>query len=381
MRAPRYSLAGIVVLLLVAAAAAFAGGQAEAKPSSTSSAEAIPSLASVYKPYFPIGAAVNVPNIETEGSFLASQVDSLVADNDMKWENIHPLPGDKPSDYNFGPADQIVAFAQKHGMLVRGHNLVWHQQVPDWVFEGPTGKPLSATKAEVLARLKQHITTLLDHFRGKVYCWDVVNEAISDGQGMWRTDSPWYETAGTSTGGDGIPDYIEKAYEYARKADPAVKLFYNDYNIESGSKLEKAFELAKALKAKGLLDGIGIQGHWQIYSVDPAAVRRAIDRFASLGLAVQVTELDMSVYRWGDDSSLPSLPPDRESLQAKMYGELFKVFREEGAAGKLTGVTFWGIADNDTWLDDFPVAGRTDWPLLFDAQLRPKPAFWAVAKW
>jgi len=308
-------------------------------------------------------------------------VDSLVVENDMKWEVIHPLPGNDPADYNFGPADRIVAFAQEHGMLVRGHNLVWHRQVPAWVFEGAAGKPLSATKAQVLARLKEHITTLLHHFKGKVYCWDVVNEALSDGSGMWRTDSPWSKTAGSESDGDGVPDYVEKAFVYAREADPTVKLFYNDYGIESGSKFDKAFALAKELKAKGLLDGIGIQGHWSIYTVDPDAVRRAIDRFASLGLQVQITELDLSVYRWGDSSSLAALPPDRAKLQAEKYGELFKVFREEGAAGKLTGVTFWGIADDHTWLDNFPVPGRKDWPLLFDEHHQPEEAFWAVAKW
>ncbi len=382
MRVLKSFLAEIVILLFVATGAAFAGGQTEVKPSPSAPSGPIPSLAALYKPYFPIGAAVGDQLLDQEGPFIASQFDSLVAANDMKWAIIHPVPGNKPADYNFAQADAIVAFAQKHGMLVRGHNFVWHQQVPDWVFEGADGRPLSATKAEVLARLKEHITTLIDHFRGKVYCWDVVNEALSDGDHVWREDSPWYKTAGTSSkGDDGVPDYIIKAYEYARQADPNVKLFYNDYNIESGPKFEHALQLARILKAKGLLDGIGIQGHWQIQSVDPEAVRHAIDSFAALGLQVQITELDLSVYRWGDDSSLSSLPADREALQTKDYGELFKVFREEGAAGKLTGVTFWGVTDADTWLNNFPVGGRTDWPLLFDAKLRPKPAFWAVAKW
>lgn len=382
MRQFTSALVGAAVLLLAANGLLFAGGQREEKRPAGPQERPIPSLAVLYKPYFPIGAAVSPDILDLEGSFIASQFDSLVAENDMKWSVIHPLAGNKPADYNFGPADQIVAFAQKHGMLVRGHNLVWYQQVPNWVFEGPDGKALSATREELLSRLKGHIDTLLDHFRGKVYCWDVVNEGLSDGDHLWRENSPWYKIDGKARpGDDGVPDYIVKAYEYARQADPNVKLFYNDYNIESGSKLEKALHLAKVLKSKGLLDGIGIEGHWQIQSVDPQAVRHAIDAFAALGLQVQITELDLSVYQWGDDSSLPSLPPDREALQAKMYGELFKVFREEGEAHKLTGVTFWGVADNHTWLDNFPVGGRTDWPLLFNAHLQPKPAFWAVAKW
>ncbi len=378
MRDRVHVLVGITILA-TSAGNAFAAGGTESAPAPGPAGEAVPSLAVLYKPYFPIGAALGGATIATQGALLAAQVNSLVAENDMKWEVIHPVSGNEPADYNFGPADKIVAFAQDHGMLARGHNLVWHQQVPAWVFAGADGTPLSATKAEVLARLQEHITTLLRHFKDEVYCWDVVNEALSDRS--WRTDSPWHKTAGSSTGGDGIPDYVEKAFEYAREVDPSVKLFYNDYGIESGSKFERAFAFAKALKAKGLLDGIGIQGHWSIYSVDPKAVGRAIERFASLGLQVQITELDLSVYRWGDSSSLASLPPDRAELQARRYGELFRVFREEGVARALAGVTFWGIADDHTWLDHFPVAGRKDRPLLFDERHQPKKAFWAVARW
>jgi endo-1,4-beta-xylanase len=237
--------------------------------------------------------------------------------------------------------------------------------------------------------MQQHITTLLTRYKGDVYCWDVVNEALSD-DGGWRTDSPWYKVAGEDEKGDGIPDYIQKAFQFAREADPSALLFYNDYNIESGAKLEKACELVKALKAKGLVDGVGIQGHWSIFGPDAQTVRNAIERFTSLGVQVQITELDLSVFRWGDLSSLSELSPDLARRQAEQYGALFQVFRDEagppesskaGKQGKLTGVTFWGIADDHTWLDSFPVAGRKNWPLLFDTGHQPKPAFWAVAHW
>ncbi len=338
-------------------------------------AQPVPSLAAVYQPYFPIGAAVEPQTLQTHGDLLAAQVNSLVAENAMKWDHIHPRRGNDSSAYNFSGADAIVAFAQEHGMRVRGHTLIWHQQGPPMVFRGAGGQ---ATRAEVLERMRDHITTLLTRYRGKVYAWDVVNEALADA-GAWRTDSPWFQTAGADEDGDGIPDSSVKAFEYARSADPTAKLFYNDYGIEAGDKLERAYNLVKALKQKGLVDGVGIQGHWSIYTPDAGTVRAAIERFASLGVEVQITELDLSVYRWGDTSSLPELRPDLASRQAARYAALFEVFRKE--AGKLTGVTFWGVADDETWLDSFPVAGRKDWPLLFGTDHQPKGAFWAVARW
>jgi endo-1,4-beta-xylanase len=288
----------------------------------------------------------------------------------MKWERIHPKPGGADS-YDFAAADEIVSFAAARGFVVRGHTLVWHQQVPGWVF---------GDAAETLSRMKDHITTLVSRYRGSVFCWDVVNEAVSD-DGGWRTDSPWYRAAGSDRDEDGIPDYIVRAFEYARAADPQAKLFYNDYNIEAGLKLERAFSLARALAARGLIDGIGIQGHWSIWDPDPRTVGAAIRRFASLGLEVHITELDLSVYRWGDVASLDSLPAPLEEMQAKRYAELFGVFREEASAGRLAAVTFWGIADDYTWLDQFPVKGRKNWPLLFDEHHRPKQAFWSVVRW
>ncbi len=377
----------IVTLLLdVCVCASRLGAQSGSEASGASREAVVPSLASLYQPYFPIGAAVEPQSLVIQKDLLVTQVNSLVAENDMKWQHIHPRRGNAGSSYNFYGADAIVAFARAHGMRVRGHTLVWHQQVPRWVFVGDKGP---ATRAVVLDRMQEHISTLLTRYQGQVYCWDVVNEALSD-DGGWRTDSPWFAAAGADEDGDGIPDYIEKAFEFARQADPSALLFYNDYNIETGAKLEGALALVKALKEKGLVDGVGIQGHWSIFGPDAQTVRNAIERFESLGVEVQITELDLSVYRWGDSASLAALPPDLATRQAEQYSALFTVFRGEagspgssraGQPGKLTGVTFWGIADDHTWLDSFPVAGRENWPLLFDTMHRPKPAFWAVARW
>jgi endo-1,4-beta-xylanase len=336
------------------------------------------SIALLYELFFRIGAAVEPASLAAQGDLLVAQVNGLVCENAMKWERIHPDPGDGQASYRFADADTIVAFAAKHAMRLRGHTLVWHRQVPDWVFREPGGG--AASEELVLERMRNHIRTLLVRYRGAVCCWDVVNEALAD-DGGWRTDSGWYRTAGSDNDGDGIPDYIVHAFAYAREADPSVKLFYNDYGIESGDRRESAYRLAKALAARGLIDGVGIQGHWSIYAPDEKTVEAAIERFSSLGLAVEITELDLSVYRWGDVGSLPGLPPELGRLQAARYGALFRVFREQAVAGRLQGVTFWGIADDHTWLDTFPVKGRKDWPLLFDERHQPKPAFWSVAQW
>ncbi len=336
------------------------------------------SLATIYRPYFPVGAAVEPETLTTQGSLLVSQVNSVVAENAMKWECIHPSSGSGPAAYDFRRADTIVEFASRHGWSVRGHNLVWHQQCPSWVFQEGAG---SASRERVLGRMREHIAALLVHFRGSVYCWDVVNEALSERAGSWRVDSPWFRAAGAEVDGTGVPEYVLRAFQYARAADPSVQLFYNDYRIESGDKLRGALELVRALRSKGLIDGVGIQGHWTIFEPDPEDVRHAIVSFASLGVKVQITELDLSVFRSGDSASLPALPSELERRQAKQYGALFKVFREEAQAGRLSGVTFWGIADDHTWLDDYPVKGRKDWPLLFDTAQRPKSAYGTVTQW
>jgi endo-1,4-beta-xylanase len=339
----------------------------------------MPSLARTYESYFLIGSAVEPDVLQSLGALLERQVNSLTAENDMKWERLHPLPGNDPIAYEFSRADELVRFAAERGMRVRGHALVWHRQVPDWVFRAPGGSP--AAQAQVLERLREHIGTVLAHFQGRVYCWDVVNEALSDGAGRWRQDSLWQTTAGRDEDADGLPDYLVRAFEYARAADPRALLFYNDYGIEKGAKHEKAVSLVTALKAKGLIDGVGIQGHWSIHDLDPQQVGRAIRRFASLGLEVHITELDLSVFRWGDCSSLAELPAELAERQARCYGELFRVLRAQAGSGRLSSVSFWGLADDHTWLDDFPVRGRKDWPLLFDTEHRPKKAFRAVIQW
>lgn len=324
-------------------------------------------LKSAYKDYFPIGVAVAPRHLSgPEAALITRQFSSITPENAMKMGPIHP----EPNRYHWQDADAIVAFAMKNGMKVRGHTLCWHNQTPKWFFTDEAGKQVS--REVLLERLKQHINDVVGRYKGKVYAWDVVNEAVPDtGTSIYRK-SRFYEIIGE--------DYIEKAFEYAHAADPDALLFYNDYNTESEAKREKIYQLLKKLKDRNVpVHGVGLQGHWSIYEPTAAQLEKSITRFASLGLAVQVTELDVSVHakeherrqKRADDNA--ALTPDMVSRQSAQYKMLFEVFRKHRKT--LTGVTFWNISDKYTWLDNFPVPGRKDYPLLFDTEMKPKPAF------
>lgn len=326
-------------------------------------------LKEAYKDYFPIGVAVAPRNLTgPEAELIVRQFSSVTPENAMKMGPIHP----EPDRYAWEAADAIVAFAQKNGMKIRGHTLCWHSQAPKWFFTDSTGKQI--TRDALLARLKQHITDVAGRYRGKVYAWDVVNEAVPDtGTGIYR-QSKFYEIIGE--------DYIEKAFEYAHAADPDAQLFYNDYNTESDAKRERIYQLLKKLKAKNVpIHGVGLQGHWSVYEPSRAALEESIRRFSSLGLAVQVTELDVSVYakeheRREGKAENRQVSPETLARQAEHYKMLFDVFRKN--KGIVTGVTFWNLSDKSSWLDNFPVRGRKDYPLLFDQNYQPKPAYYPV---
>ncbi|MCL6549140.1 MAG: endo-1,4-beta-xylanase, partial [Alicyclobacillus sp.] len=286
------------------------------------------------------------------------------AENHMKPALIHP----KPEKYDFTAADEIVAFAQKHKMKVRGHTLVWHNQTPDWFFQEADGS--AASRETLLARLKSHIDTVLSRYKGKVYCWDVVNEAVADSGDEPMRDSKWLRQVG--------PDFLAKAFEFAHAADPDAILFYNDYNECNEPKRTHIYNLVRDLRAHGVpVHGIGMQGHWGLEGPSADEIRKTIETYASLGVMVQITELDISVYAWGDKrTDLRRPTPEQLERQAQRYGEIFAIFREYKDV--ITGVTLWGAADDLTWKDNFPVPGRKDWPLLFDEQQQPKLAFWRI---
>ncbi|MCS7201413.1 MAG: endo-1,4-beta-xylanase [Dictyoglomus sp.] len=324
----------------------------------------IPALKEVYKNYFPIGAAVNPTTINTHKALLEKHFNSITPENQMKWEIIHP----SPDVYNFSEADKIVEFALKNNMKIRGHTLLWHQQVPSWVFRDDKGNLVS--KEVLLKRLEEHIKRVVGYYKGKVYAWDVVNEAISDNPSEFLRDAPWYKIGGE--------EIIEKAFIWAHEADPNALLFYNDYNLEEPRKRDKAYELVKRLKEKKIpIHGVGIQGHWTLSWPTPSMLEESIKKFQSLGVQVQITEFDISIYYDRNENANFTDPPlDRIERQAEIYKKAFEVLRRY--KNVITGVTFWGVADDATWLDYWPVRGRKDHPLLFDVKHSPKKAFWEV---
>jgi endo-1,4-beta-xylanase len=327
-------------------------------------AQEVPSLHEAYAEQFLIGTAVSPAVLETTGPLIVRHYNSLTAENQMKFAEIHPEEG----RYTFEQADRIADFAKKHGMRLRGHTLVWHNQTPDWVFDGGDGRP--ASRDMLLARMKSHIGTVVGRYRGTVYGWDVVNEAVNDGEGERLRRSRWLEIIGE--------DYIRKAFEYAHEADPDAVLFYNDYNETNPVKRKHIYGLVKDLLDEGApIHGIGLQGHWSIYGPPIEEIRDAIELYASLGLQLQITELDISMFRHEDRRTDLSEPtPEMIELQRQRYEDIFRLFRSYKDV--ITSVTFWGAADDHTWLDHFPVRNRKNWPLLFDERHAPKPCFWAV---
>jgi len=327
-------------------------------------------LKDYYRSYFFMGVAVSASSIRgDEAALVRKQYNSITPENAMKMGVIHP----EENRYSWKDADSIVSFAQANGMKVRGHNLCWHQQAPQWIFKDKAGQLVS--KEVLLQRLKSHIFSVVQRYKGKIYAWDVVNEAIDDDPHKFLRNSLWYQICGE--------DFIFKAFEYAHEADPKAQLFYNDYNTERPEKRDRIIKLLKKMKAVHIpVDGIGLQGHWSLFEPGSTELNEAIEKYAALGLKVQVTELDVSVYPW--EKERRSLRPGEktdynevmEKKQSEKYDEIFKILRSH--RNVITGVTFWNVSDRNTWLDQYPVRGRKNYPLLFDQQLKPKKAYYKV---
>jgi endo-1,4-beta-xylanase len=324
-----------------------------------------------YENYFSIGVAVSPQSLKTdEASLILKHFNSLTAENAMKMGPIHP----KEKEYYWKDADSIVAFAQRNHLRLRGHTLLWHNQTPEWLFKDEKGNDVS--KEVLLKRLETHITNVVSRYKGKVYAWDVVNEVISDKAGEYIRDSPWTRICGE--------DYIAKAFIFAHAADPNALLFYNDYNEIDSLKRSKIVKLVKSLKASGVpIHGIGMQGHWAINEPIETQLENTFRDFMIDGIQLQITELDVSVYpkehnarerRPEDDNT--EFSASREQKQLEVYAMCFRLFRKY--KNNLTSVTFWNISDRHSWLDNFPVKNRKDYPLLFDGNLKPKKVFDAV---
>lgn len=325
-------------------------------------------LKELYKNAFHIGAAVNPITIETQKSLLTYHFNSLTAENEMKFSSVHP----QEEVYTFEDADVIADFAREHSMALRGHTLVWHNQTSDWLFEN--GKGDLVERDVLFARLRSHIQTVVHRYKNIIYCWDVVNEVISDdsSENAFLRPSKWLDIAGE--------DFIAKAFEFAHEADPEALLFYNDYNESHPQKRERIYRLVRSLLDQGVpIHGVGLQAHWNLFDPSLDDIRAAIERYAQLGLQLQLTELDMSVFRFEDRRTDLARPTQEMlELQAERYESIFRVLYEY--RDHISAVTFWGAADDFTWLDDFPVRGRKNWPFLFDEEQRPKEAYQRLAR-
>jgi endo-1,4-beta-xylanase len=324
-----------------------------------------------------IGAAV--PPLaqlnKDELRLLTTHFNAVTPENCMKPMFLQPQEG----HFDFKICDDLVRDARQRRLQVNGHTLVWHAQTPDWFFTD-NGKP--AGRELLLARLRAHIQGVAGHFAGKVKSWDVVNEAIDDGDSYLRP-SPWLTGIGE--------DYIAEAFIAAHKADPAVELYYNDYGIENPQKREKTLRLIRDLKAgKAPIHGIGIQGHYQLDRIPFKEIENSILAYHAEGLPVMITELDIYVaFRTGDGADINQteartadrfaggLPDEVQKRLADQYAALFALFLKH--RDKVKRVTFWGLHDGMSWLNHFP-SERTNHPLLWDRNLHPKPAFFAVLK-
>lgn len=326
-------------------------------------------LKDYYTDYFPVGVAVSPRSLidSAERQLIINQFNSLTPENAMKMGPIHP----RENTYNWKDADAIVDFARAHNMRVRGHNLCWHTQAPDWIFHDQDGKLVG--KEVLLSRLKEHIYSVVGRYKGKIYAWDVVNEAVADNNDQQLRNSLWYQLCGE--------DYIFKAFQFAHEADPDAVLFYNDYGTENPGKRERIYQLLKKMLDAGIpVQGVGLQAHWSINDPSEEALITSIRKFSSLGLKVQITELDISVYT-GKEKNVndAGFTPERQQKQAEQYARVFKVFRDYKEY--ITGVTFWNVSDKYSWLDNFPVKRRKNYPLLFDKDLQPKKAYFKVVTW
>lgn len=357
-------------IALFALIAAFSSGCNNAGNTNTEKA----SLKNAFKNDFLIGAALNTAQIEEKDSAAAvlipQQFNSITPENIMKCEVIHP-EWDK---YNFDLSDKLVEYAKKHNMFVAGHTLVWHSQLSPFV------KNIQSSDSLMLF-MTNHINTIAGRYAGKVNSWDVVNEALEEDGSLRK--SVFLEKLGE--------DYLRKAFELAAKAAPNTQLYYNDYNIEQPKKRVGAIALIKKIQASGTrIDGVGIQGHWSINGPPLQDIENSIIEFSALGLKVSFTELDLTALPnpWdlkGADvnqnyEGSPFMNPYTQGLPdsiqvklAKGYEDLFKIFIKH--KDKIDRVTFWGVNDGQSWLNYWPIKNRTNYPLLFDRNFKPKLAF------
>ena len=320
-------------------------------------------LKDAYKDYFTIGVAVNQRNVTNpdQMALIRQQFNSITAENDMKPQPTEPSEG----QFNWTGADRIANFCRQNGIRLRGHCLMWHAQIGRWIYEDADGKPLE--KEEMFRRMREHIHAVVNRYKDVVYAWDVVNEAMTDDR---NASDPYRQSAMYKIAGD---EFIANAFRYAREADPDGLLFYNDYNETDPVKSQRIFDMVKKMKANGVpIDGIGMQGHYNIYGPAEEEIDRAITLYKQVVKHIHVTELDVRAneemggqLQFSQEGMTVS-----DSLKqhlADQYARIFRVLRKHKDV--IDNVTFWNLSDRDSWL------GARNYPLLFDTDYKPKKAY------
>jgi endo-1,4-beta-xylanase len=336
-----------------------------------------PTLKDAFANKFYIGTAMNAEQIMGTDTatveVIKANFNAIVAENCMKSALIQPEEG----KFDFELADKFVEFGEKNNMYITGHTLIWHSQVPNWLFVDSLGNDVSP---EVLTeRMKTHIFTVMGRYKGKIKGWDVVNEAVED-NGSYR-NSKFFQILGE--------DFIKLAFQFAHEADPDAELYYNDYSMAIPSKRDGVVAMVKKLQEQGVkIDGIGMQGHVSIDGPTIEEFEKSIEAFAALGVKVMITELDMTVLKMPDPSVgaevsasfeykqelnpyVDGLPDSINTIYEQRYLDFFKLFLKH--QDKITRVTLWGVNDSNSWKNDWPIFGRTDYCLLFDRQNQAKP--------
>lgn len=330
-----------------------------------------------YKENFYIGTALSQSQIEESDpmvtALISREFNSITPENIMKSMYTHP----EKNQFDFKLSDKYVAFGEKHKMFIHGHTLIWHSQLPTWMAQ-------IKDSTDMADAMTNHITTIVSRYKGRINSWDVVNEALNE-DGTLRK-SVFLKTYGK--------DFLTLAYKLAAKADPKTDLYYNDYNLCTPKKRKGAVELVKNLQKNGAkIDGVGEQGHWHLNTPSLDEIEQTILDFSALGVKVAFTELDISVLPnpkniVGADinqraeasekmNPYPKVLPDSIQKQlADRYEAIFKLFLKH--QDKISRVTFWGVNDTQSWLNDFPVRGRTNYPLLFDREFKPKKAYFSI---
>ncbi|HEY3388515.1 MAG TPA: endo-1,4-beta-xylanase [Prolixibacteraceae bacterium] len=332
-------------------------------------------LGEATKGEFLFGAAVNMQQVNgikpIESELIAKEFSAIVPENCMKPQLIHP----EENRYYWDDADKLVAFGEKNKQIVTGHCLIWHSQIGRWFFIDADGKDVAP---EVLKeRMRQHIFTVVGHYKGRIKGWDVVNEAFED-NGKYR-NSKFYQILGK--------DFIKYAFQFAHEADPNAELYYNDYNVETPAKCDAIVELVEELKDKGCrIDAVGSQAHMHMNSPTLEATETSFKKLREAGVHILITEWDISIlpspydganiaanfkYSKEMDPYREAIPDSIQQKWNKRMVEMFRLFLKYNDV--IDRVTVWGLTDNTTWLNNFPIRGRKDYPMLFDRNNQRKP--------